>query len=256
MCSIYFILTACLQADGLLDLGLMVLYGLVFQQSSFLPGHESSIFAFLLNIRYAKKLNVSTVCAPSDTCSSLRQVFEATNAIRDSLIETFDPILGLATVHRSLVDFLKKPAPDASSSDVQSSSYCFCLVAIAKFILLLPSEVLEDELPRIRGSLITVRLTCSSTEGRAAHFDAQALGQPASQVREAAYVAIIAAQVNLRDESHLFAMLSGLSDSQKNLLTYQFEQVKVRGPSYGANNDVPLSRLQARIGKLDALGGR
>lgn len=85
------------------------------------------------------------------------QVFEATNAIRDVLIEKCDPILGLSTVHRSLEGFLKRPAPEESLVDARTSSYCFSLVALAKFILLLPAEVLEDELPRLKNTLITVR---------------------------------------------------------------------------------------------------
>lgn len=84
------------------------------------------------------------------------QVFEATNAIRDVLIEKYDPIMGLSTVHRGLEDFLKRPVADESLVDARTSSYCFSLVALAKFILLLPPEVLEDELPRLKITLITV----------------------------------------------------------------------------------------------------
>lgn len=36
----------------------MVLYEMVFNQSSLLTGHESLVFSFLLEVRYAKKLNV------------------------------------------------------------------------------------------------------------------------------------------------------------------------------------------------------
>lgn len=53
-----------LQSADLLDYGLMVLYEMVFNQSSLLTGHESLVFSFLLEVRYAKKLNVGwhTLC--------------------------------------------------------------------------------------------------------------------------------------------------------------------------------------------------
>lgn len=78
------------------------------------------------------------------------------------MIEKCDPILGLSTVHRNLEDFLKKPAVEESLAEARTSSYCFSLVALAKFILLLPPEVLEDELPRIKGTLITVSVVAHS----------------------------------------------------------------------------------------------
>ncbi|KAG8938284.1 suppressor of tub2 mutation [Tulasnella sp. 408] len=204
----------------LLDYGLMVLYEMVFNQSSLLTGHESLVFSFLLDVRYAQKLNV----------------FEATNAIRDVLIEKCDPILGLSTVHRSLEGFLKRPAPEESLVDARTSSYCFSLVALAKFILLLPAEVLEDELPRLKNTLITALSDSTS-----------------ASIREAAYVTIIAAQIKLRDERQLFTILSGLSETQKHLLTYEFEKIKARGPQQNEAEAAGLQKLGGRIRHLDAL---
>ena len=48
-------------------------------------------------------------------------------------------------------------------------------------------------------------------------------------MREAATAAIIAAQMVLRDETHLFTLLDGLPDEKKNLLTYLFDKHGVRG---------------------------
>lgn len=50
-----------------------------------------------------------------------------------------------------------------------------------------------------------------------------------SVVRQAATAAITAAQVILRDETHLFALLGPLPDDKKNLLTYFFEKNNARG---------------------------
>lgn len=208
------------KSADVLDYGLMVLYEMVFNQSSLLTGHESLVFSFLLEVRYAKKLNV----------------FEATNAIRDVLIEKCDPILGLSTVHRNLEDFLKKPAVEESLAEARTSSYCFSLVALAKFILLLPPEVLEDELPRLKGTLITALSDSTSASSR-----------------EAAYVTIISAQMKLRDERQLFTILSGLSETQKHLLTYEFEKIKARGPQKSEAEAAGLQKLGGRIRHLDAL---
>lgn len=48
-------------------------------------------------------------------------------------------------------------------------------------------------------------------------------------VRESAAAVLISAQVVLRDETHLFALLDGLADEKKNLLTYLFDKHGARG---------------------------
>lgn len=64
---------------------------------------------------------------------------------------------------------------------------------------------------------------------------------------------IIAAQMKLRDERQLFTILSGLSETQKHLLTYEFEKIKVRGPQKGDAEAAGLQKLGGRIRHLDAL---
>ncbi|KAG8885181.1 suppressor of tub2 mutation [Tulasnella sp. 331] len=185
----------------------------------------STIFAFLLDIRYANKLTVT----------------EGTNAIRDALVEVCDPVIGLTIVHQDLDAFLKRVGREPSSpTEARTSSYCFCLVAMAKFILLLPAEVVEDELPRVQASLL------------------KALAEQSSAViREAAYVTIIAAQIKLQDEAHLFALLSGLSETQKHLLTYEFDRMKTRGHlSGGQIPGVSFEKLAGKMRHLDALPSR
>lgn len=48
-------------------------------------------------------------------------------------------------------------------------------------------------------------------------------------MRESAAAVLISAQVVLRDETHLFALLDGLADEKKNLLTYLFDKHGARG---------------------------
>ena len=66
-------------------------------------------------------------------------------------------------------------------------------------------------------------------------------------VREAAASAIIAAQLVLHDETHLFALLDGLADDKKNLLTYLFEKHSARAPGVGATGAEKLEREMRRL---------
>lgn len=84
------------------------------------------------------------------------QVAEAANTIRDSLTARIDPVYGLTTMHSSLKKFLAEPIPPSGTADNRALSHAFGLLAIGKFILRLPSEVLEEELPRLQLTLSQV----------------------------------------------------------------------------------------------------
>lgn len=58
-------------------------------------------------------------------------------------------------MHSSLRGFLAEPASDVGT---KAGSHAFGLIALGKFILRLPAEVLEEELPRLKQTLIAVRL--------------------------------------------------------------------------------------------------
>lgn len=75
-----------------------------------------------------------------------------------------DPIFGLMTVNATLKAFLAQPLPDGVPADMRTSSLSFGLIAFAKFIVRLPSEVIEEELPRLKSILITVRAQSHSEE--------------------------------------------------------------------------------------------
>lgn len=49
------------------------------------------------------------------------------------------------------------PPPDVEdSAELKTMSYCFGLSALGKFIRRLPGEILEEELPRLKDTLISV----------------------------------------------------------------------------------------------------
>lgn len=161
---------------------------------------------------------------------ALHQVFEATNTLRDALTSRIEAVYGLTTLHASLVSFRASPILPSCSEETKSSSYAFGLIALAKFALRLPAEVLEEELPRLKHTLVSALTDTTSLV-----------------VREAAAAAIIAAQVVLRDDAHLFALLDGLADDKKNLLTYLFDKHNVRGMAGSGS----LDRLEREMRRLD-----
>lgn len=69
-------------------------------------------------------------------------------------------------------------------------------------------------------------------------------------MRESAAAAIIAAQLVLRDETHLFALLDGLADEKKNLLTYLFDKHGARGAAIGTDSN-SMDKLEKEIKRLD-----
>ena len=69
-------------------------------------------------------------------------------------------------------------------------------------------------------------------------------------VRESAAAAITAAQLVLRDQTHLFTLLDGLTDEKKNLLTYLFDKHGARSlPS--TNGSSGMEKLERELRRLD-----
>jgi len=134
-------------------------------------------------------------------------------------------------MHASLRAFLAEPSPDTNAKD---ASHAFGLIALGKFVMRLPTEVLEEELPRLKFTLMA------------------ALNDATLVIREAAYATIIAAQLVLRDETHLFALLDGLDDNKKNLLTYYFDKHDARDLNVDGNG-IGMTKLEGQMGRLDKL---
>ncbi|KAG8830341.1 suppressor of tub2 mutation [Serendipita sp. 399] len=210
------------KSEDVLEYGLIALWEMIENQATYLEGRESEILSLLFHLRYA---NMQTVA-------------EASSTIRDAIATRIDPVYGLTTTHSSLKRFLAEPVPAGGSPEARALSHAFGLLAIGKFILRLPSEILEEELPRLQ-------LTLSKS-----------LNDPQLLVREAAASAIIAAQLVLRDETYLFTMLASLSDEKKNLLTYLFDKHGARGPVEGVTGATTqmggLDKLEKEMKRLDS----
>lgn len=69
-------------------------------------------------------------------------------------------------------------------------------------------------------------------------------------MREAATAATIAAQMVLRDETHLFTLLDGLPDEKKNLLAYMFDKHGTRGPA-NASGPSAMEKLEREMRRID-----
>ncbi|KAF8640074.1 hypothetical protein AX17_001315 [Amanita inopinata Kibby_2008] len=206
------------ETEGI-DYGLIVLWEVLENQAPLLEGREADLFSVLLRVRY---------------CNT-HEVLEATNMIRDHLTSRIEPVYGLTTMHASLRAFYSEAPATDNGETMKTTSYAFGLIALGKFILRLPAEIAEEELPRLRQTLI------------------MALNDKTSLiVRESAAASIIAAQLVLRDETHLFALLDGLADDKKNLLTYLFDKHGVRGMSPSSRNGSPgMGKLEKEIKRLD-----
>ncbi|KAK0206302.1 clasp N terminal-domain-containing protein [Desarmillaria ectypa] len=206
-----------LKSEEELEYGLIVLWEVLENQAVYIEGHEADILSALLQIRYCNKPNV----------------LEATNTIRDALASHIEPVYGLTTMHASLRSFRAEPHPEFSDEEVQTATYAFGLIALGRFILRLPAEIAEEEMPRLKTTLIT------SLNDRTSLV-----------VRESAAAVIIAAQLVLRDETHLFVLLDGLADEKKNLLTYLFDKHGVRGLP-NSNGTSGINRLEKEMRRLD-----
>lgn len=77
------------------------------------------------------------------------------NTLRDALASRIEAVYGLTTLHAALESFRATPVPPPYSDEAKASSYAFGLIALAKFALRLPVEVLEDKLLRPKHTLIT-----------------------------------------------------------------------------------------------------
>lgn len=166
------------------------------------------------------------------------------------LTSKLEPVYGLTTMHASLKEFHETEAPSVADEETKAAAYAFGLIALGKFILRLPAEVAEEELPRLKGTLISV---CSLPFKCYVATDVfvKSLNDKSSLIiRESAAASIIAAQLVLQDETHLFMLLDGLADDKKNLLTYLFDKHGARGMT-ASNRKTGLDKLEKEIRRLD-----
>jgi CLIP-associating protein 1/2 len=149
-------------------------------------------------------------------------------------------------VHGQLRSFRDGPAPDIpGAAEAKANTYGFGLNTLGRFILRLPDEVLEEELPRLKSTLLTVRsLLFPASHDLFLLFNyLQALNDKTHLiVRECAVEAIVAAQMVLRDQTHLFTLLDGLTDDKKDFLTYMFAKHQVSDQTDPANVSTGIPR--------------
>jgi CLIP-associating protein 1/2 len=65
---------------------------------------------------------------------------------------------------------------------------------------------------------------------------------------------VVAAQIVLQDQAHLFTLLDGLSEEKKNFLTYIFSKNDVQNvtPESSSNQQSPqMQRVKKEMQKLD-----
>ena len=85
---------------------------------------------------------------------------EGTLTIRDAQVELMNErnvsLYGLSTMNACLKTFLSQPVPLHASQDTKTRIYAFGLITMAKFIIKLPADILEEELPKMKQTLVEV----------------------------------------------------------------------------------------------------
>lgn len=202
--------------EDVLEYALIIVWEMLENQGPYLEGREADLFSVLLRVRFCNKVNV----------------LEATSTLRDALTSKIDPIYGLTTFHGCLRSFQAEQTTE--DPEVKAATTAFGLIALGKFILRLPAEIAEEELPRLKGTLIAALNDRSSLV-----------------VRESAAAAIISAQLVLKDETQLFTLLDGLADDKKNLLTYLFDKHGARARDVVGEGADGIAKFQKEIRRLD-----
>lgn len=73
-------------------------------------------------------------------------------------------LYGLSTMSICLKNFLSHAEPNSVSKDVKLRAHAFGLITMAKFIIKLPADILEEELPKIKSNLLEVPLLSSPVQ--------------------------------------------------------------------------------------------
>lgn len=131
------------------DVALILLKDLVQNQGSCFAGDEASVFSLLLRLREdpsrTVRLHLTLAVASTDLARS--QTIAAVEGIADSFVSQAEPLFALGSLCSSLSSYLP-PADHQPAPATAAKSFALGLRLIGKFFERLPSEVLEDELPR------------------------------------------------------------------------------------------------------------
>ncbi|KAL8293620.1 hypothetical protein RQP46_000321 [Phenoliferia psychrophenolica] len=168
------------------DSALVLLKDLVENQFPAFAGDELEVFELLFKLR-------------EDTS---RTTIAAVEAIADVFCSRLEPLYGLGSLRSSLATYLAQP-----SGARDAKSYALGLRLIGKLFERIPSEILEDELPKSKGLIKTGLNDAHSGD-----------------LRRAAVTALVSAQMVLQDEERLGLLVDGLAPDQRNLLAYYIEK--------------------------------
>lgn len=138
----------------MLEYALIIVWEMLENQGPYLEGREADLFSVLLRVRFCNKVNVCARSVSAGSRINTSQVLEATSTLRDALTSKIDPIYGLTTFHGCLRSFQAEQTTE--DPEVKAATTAFGLIALGKFILRLPAEIAEEELPRLKGTLIAV----------------------------------------------------------------------------------------------------
>lgn len=86
---------------------------------------------------------------------TLLQMIAAVESIADTFCSQLEPVYGLGALRSSLEKFVDEP----SSSTSGASAFALGLRLMGNYFSRLPTEVLEDELPKANELIHTVRLS-------------------------------------------------------------------------------------------------
>ena len=203
-----------LQAEDRKDLALVLFKDVVQNQFPSFSGDEIRIFNLLFFLREDPSRSVSR---PAHVVPVLHpdllpsQVIAAVEGIADVLVDQLEPLYGLGTLRSTLEAYLQQPQTDAVSR-----SYALGLRLFGKLFERLPSEVLEEELPKARTLIKKVRSAGAIGGGVEADLiTEQGLNDAKSgDLRRAAVTVLVAAQSVLQDEQRLYLMMDGLGKDQ------------------------------------------
>ncbi|KAM0752761.1 hypothetical protein T439DRAFT_182194 [Meredithblackwellia eburnea MCA 4105] len=167
------------------DCGLILFKDLVGNQFPGFVGDEMEVFTLFFQLRE----------------DGSRTTIAAVDAIADLFCIQTEPLYGLGSLRSSMSAYLASQREEGLPK-----SYALGLRLLGKLFERLPSEILEDELPKTK-ELIKVGLKDKSGDNR-----------------RAAIHTLVAAQSVLQDEERLSLMMDGLAPDQRNLLAYYLER--------------------------------
>lgn len=209
----------------------MALLNLVTNQFPLLDGREMELLELLFDISKSNDKTVRLIAVRKVEFSLHlgRQTRIGAETVLISIMERTEPLYGISCLRMALDNLLEshralKGHSTQAEADSLTHGYTMGLKALSALFSVLPSEVLEEEIPRSRNMLLKVSLEniwyilYSLADGNFL----QAMNSPQTSLRQTAATVIVRAHLVIQDDTKLFNLLDGLTKSQMNLCTYLF----------------------------------